>query len=130
VAADAGLTLWDQYYPRDALLSGPLRDKALALSAGGQFTAGPELLTPKYWETIQWRLGGRYTQMPTTSAYEWGLTLGTGLPLPSGGGLLDLVLEYGQRRDGDFSRYREDLYRVAIGVNGGRKWTRSAQGTY
>jgi hypothetical protein len=130
VAADAGLTLWDQYYPQDALLSGPLRDKALAVSGGGQFTAGPELLTPKYWETIQWRLGARYTQMPTASAYEWGLTLGTGLPLPSGGGLLDLVLEYGQRRDGDFSRYREDLFRVAVGVNGGRKWARSPEATY
>ena len=130
VAADGNLTLWNEYYPRDALMSGPLRDRALSASAGGEFVAGPELLTPKYWETIHWRIGARYTEMPITTAYEYAFSIGTGLPLPRGGGLLDVVVEYGLRHDDSYTAYREDFLRLCVGINGGRKWTKSPQDSY
>jgi hypothetical protein len=122
--------VWDNYRSEHDLLGlapQELRDAAVRLSAGAQFTPAPELLTPRYWEIMQYRGGIRYNQLPVPSAYELAFSFGVGMPLPQGGGLIDLSIEYGRRHDKDFSNIREELFRFAIGINGGRKWNKSTE---
>lgn len=130
VAFDLNATVWSWYDCEGLLLSAELRDKAFSFHLGGQYVPAPDELTPKYWETICYRLGTNLTQLPASSAYEFGVSAGVGLPLPAGGGLLDLVFEYGQRLDDAYPTYAEHLFRVGVGINGGRKWTKSGTGSY
>jgi len=129
-AFDVDMTMWGAYDSEDKLLAGDLRAAATGLDLGVQFVPAPDQLTPKYWETICYRAGARYTQMPCKTAYELAAVLGFGLPLPAGGGLLDIVFEYGRRLDQDYPRYTEELFRIGFGVSGGRKWAKSPQSTY
>jgi hypothetical protein len=41
-----------------------------------------------------------------------------------------VVFEAGRRTDSHFSDVHENIYRVGIGINGGRKWVKSAQNAY
>jgi hypothetical protein len=103
---------------------------APSVSFGGQYIPAPNLLTPKYWEIIRYRAGLRYTQLPSAKAYEVMLSLGTGLPIGRGVGVLDIGLEFGKRISGEFSNLTEDVARIAIGFNGGRKWSKLSPGNY
>jgi hypothetical protein len=128
-ALDLDITLWDKY-PAPAALIGAPTDNAVTVSSGAQFIPAPDVLTPKYWEIIQYRAGWRFSRLPVPSMSEWALTLGTGLPLPRGGGLFDIVIEYGQRYDSDYDDLAEEFLRIALGISGGRKWVKSSRDTY
>lgn len=128
-AVDVGATLWDHYSSDRTLLSAEVRN-AFSVSLGAQYIVAPNQLAPKYWETIQYRAGTRYTQLPAEGASEMALTLGTGLPLAAGGGLVDLAVEIGRRHDSNYDDLKENFVKFAIGVNGGRKWTKSSEGSY
>ncbi len=129
-AADLDFTLWDKYYSEQTLLAGDLRETAVSFSVGGEFVPSPDELTPAYWETMPYRAGFRFTQLPTTQAYEYTFSLGVGLPFPIGGGLLDVNLEYGRRHDDAYPDYTEEIVRIGFGINGGRKWRKAPPGTY
>ncbi|MBD3240359.1 MAG: hypothetical protein GF331_07225 [Chitinivibrionales bacterium] len=129
-AVDMDFTFWGEYYSEQVLLSGPLRTTALSFSLGGEFIPSPDELTPAYWETMPFRAGFRFAQLPTTEAFEYGFSLGVGLPFPIGGGLLDVNLEYGRRHDSAYPDYTEEVLRIGFGINGGRKWHKAPQGTY
>ena len=123
--ADVDATLWEQFTGSGVLLGATPRPRAYAGSAGIEFVPAPDELTPRYWETMQYRAGVRYTQLPAPGAAETALTLGLGFPLPAGGGLFDVVVEYGRRTDVDYPLLTEDIFRLAVGINGGRKWAQS-----
>ena len=129
-AFDLKTTFWSKYDSEDMLLCAPLRSRAVGVSLGGKYVPAPDVLTPKYWETISYCGGVRFDQMPASDAYEYGLSLGVGLPFPAGGGVVDLTLEYSRRQDLNYSRYAEEIVRVGIGINGGRKWRKSSEGLY
>lgn len=121
-AADLNFTLWNQfetnmpsYYGNQELRS------EISFSAGVQFIPAPNLLVPKFWESLQYRLGLRATQLSIENAYEAGAVVGFGLPLQKGGGLIDFGFEFA-RRTTNIENYAENVYRFTLGINGGRKW--------
>jgi hypothetical protein len=128
-ALDVSATLWNSFHDDGRLLSGELHN-AFSYSAGGQYIPAPNLLTPKYWEIIQYRAGARYTQLPVKSAAEYAFSFGTGLPFSKGAGLFDVVLEYGRRFDTSFKNNQEEFFSIGFGFNGGRKWAASTQNGY
>jgi long-subunit fatty acid transport protein len=128
VASDASVTAW-RTYAAGGLLPGTDRDYASSFSLGAQFIPAPNLLAPKYWETIRYRSGFRVTALPLDDNTEAAFTVGTGLPL-KGGGLLDLSLEVGQRSDKHLDDFSETFVRFGIGFNGGRTWSRSRDVNY
>jgi hypothetical protein len=125
---DVKITNWDSFSSGGLLPEKSLRTAA-GFSAGTQFIPAPDLLAPRYWETIHYRAGVRATQLPVEGTNEFALSLGAGLPL-LGDGLLDLVVEGGNRWDSRFSNYNETFFSFAIGINGGRTWNKSGTGTY
>ncbi len=131
-AGDANVVMWKSFETSLPLLSDnvPLRNYATGVGFGAQFVPAPDVLTPKYWETINYRAGARFTQLPAADSWEFGLALGIGLPLPAGGGLFDFTLEYGRRFDRNYEQFTEEFLHVGFGINGGRKWTKSPQSTY
>ena len=104
-------------------------DNTITVSSGFSFIPAPNLLVPKYWETIHYRGGIRYSQLPGKKSSEISGSLGFGFPL-SGNGLLDLGLEIGKRTHDNYSNYEERFLQVIIGINGGRKWRKIPTGTY
>ena len=129
VASDVSLGFW-QLSEFSGMLAQPGAATTTGISLGAQFIPAPNLLTPKYWETIRYRAGLRFTQLPGKDSYEYMLSLGTGLPLGKGFGLLDIGLEIGRRESGLFKDYSEDVVRIGIGFNGGHKWANPIKGTY
>lgn len=125
--ADLSVTNWDMYQS-DLLPSAELRANAVSVGFGGRFIPAPDLLAPRYWETIHIRAGLRYQQLPAEGDGELSLALGTGLPL-RGGGLLDLVAEYTRRTTNAYD-FGEDRFVFGIGVNGGRTWRKTGGDTY
>ncbi len=129
VAGDVSFVFW-----RYANIVEPLSlaDAAVAtgLSLGGQYIPSPNTLAPKYWETIRYRAGLRFTQLPSRDSYEYALTLGTGLPMGKGLGVFDVALDLGRRQSGQFSGYSEDFMHLVVGINGGHKWVQSTRSTY
>jgi long-subunit fatty acid transport protein len=129
VASDVSFGFWQQsQFP--GMLAQPGATTTTGVSLGAQYIPAPNLLTPKYWETIRYRAGFRFTQLPGKDSYEYMLSLGTGLPLGKSFGLLDIGLEIGRRQSGLFKDYSEDILRIGIGFNGGHKWANPAKGTY
>jgi long-subunit fatty acid transport protein len=126
-AADVSLVLW-----KYALTGNENADVTYAksVSIGGQYVPAPNLLTPKFWEIVRYRAGLRYTQLPSAKAYEIMVSLGTGLPIGKGTGVLDVGLELGKRVSGQFPNLTEDVAQIALGINGGRKWSRLSRGNY
>jgi hypothetical protein len=129
VAGDASFVFW-----RFATLGGPISkpDNATAtgFSLGAQYIPAPNLLTPKYWETIRYRAGVRFTQLPARDSYEYLLSLGTGLPMGKGTGILDVAVELGRRDSKQYANYSEDFLNLVFGFNGGHKWVQSTKSTY
>jgi hypothetical protein len=127
VAADVSLSLWKFALTgneKTTVTSAP------GVSLGGQYIPAPNILTPRYWEIIRYRAGLRYTQLPSAKAYETALSLGTGLPIGKGAGVFDIGIEVGRRVSGEFPNMTEDIARIAIGFNGGRKWSKLSRGNY
>jgi len=126
-AADLSLVFW-----KNALTGNEKADVnyAPSVSVGGQFLPAPNLLTPKYWEIIRYRAGVRYTRLPSAKAYEIMVSLGTGLPIGRGAGVFDIGIEGGARVSKDFPGLTEDVLRIAIGFDGGRKWSKLTRGNY
>lgn len=127
-AADIDITFWDDFHSQIGTTS-TLRN-AINVSAGGQFIPAPTLLSPKYYEIMQYRAGLRYTQMPVSSASEIAINLGVGLPLQQGGSMFDLNFEYGRRSDSHFKNYNEQFFSIQLGINGGRKWYQTNDASY
>jgi len=75
-AADVSGVFWNNYTSGGLLDTTARNNTALSFSAGGQFIPAPNLLTPKYWETINYRAGFRYSQLPLKTSSEFALTLG------------------------------------------------------
>jgi hypothetical protein len=127
-AVDGGMTMWKRFHS-DKIPSGSIENANFA-SFGVQFIPAPNLLTPKLYEITQYRLGMRYTQLPGADASEIAGTLSAGLPLQANGGLFDIIFEYTRRTDTRFENYTEHVYSVKLGINGGRKWSQSSDGSY
>jgi hypothetical protein len=120
-AASTGITLWQSY--RSGVRLGGKVDNTWSFSAGAQYIPAPNLLVPRYWEIIQYRLGFRYSELPVATGSEFAFTAGIGLPLLKGGGLIDCIAEYGSRSDSRFGNYSERFLHLYLGINGGRKWS-------
>jgi hypothetical protein len=121
-AASGSITLWQDYYSQEKL--GGNVDNALSFAGGAQFIPAPHLLVPRYWEIMQYRAGFRYSQLPIVTASEFAFGLSVGLPLLRGGGLVDLIAEYGKRSDSRLG-YSDNFLQLFIGINGGRKWSQN-----
>ena len=127
-AADMDITFWKEFYSQ--LGTAKTLDNAISVSAGGQYIIAPNLLAPKYYEIIQYRAGVRFTQMPVSTASEFAVNLGLGLPLQQGGSMFDINFEYGKRTDSHYKKYSEDYFSIQLGINGGRKWYQSSGASY
>jgi hypothetical protein len=129
-AADVSGVFWNYFKSGGLLDTTARKDAALSFSAGGQFIPAPNLLTPKYWETINYRAGFRYSQLPLKTSSEFALMLGAGLPIGKGSGMFDVALELGKRGDSHYSGYSESFANIVLGFNGGQKWNKSNMGNY
>ena len=131
-AVSSGITLWKNYHTTlpDTIPLGSKVDNALSFSAGVQFIPAPNLLVPQYWEIMQYRAGFRYTELPVVSGAEFAFTLGVGLPLLKGGGLIDCIAEFGRRSDSRFPNYSENFLQLYVGINGGRRWSQNTGTRY
>jgi long-subunit fatty acid transport protein len=132
VAADVDVNFWSRYKSTEPLqFKGETKlANAFNLSFGTQYIPAPNLLTPKYYEIIQYRGGFRISRLPGADAFETALTLGTGLPLKQGGGVFDLFFEVGRRWDTRYSGLSENFFGLNIGLNGGQKWFQSTEEGY
>jgi hypothetical protein len=130
-AASTGITLWKRYRSADTTFDGKVGN-ALSFSAGVQYIPSPNLLVPKYWEIMQYRLGFHYSELPVVTGSEFSFTAGVGLPLLAGGGLVDFIAEYGSRSDSriKFENFSERFLHLYIGINGGRKWSQKSRIRY
>lgn len=124
--ADLSMTLWKYY--RNRRVSATNEDPTLSVNGGVQYIPAPNLLVPRYWEIMQYRLGGRYSQL-TPDMAEAAIVLGTGFPLKRGG-LLDIIVEYGRRFDERYTDFTEEFIYFGLGINGGHKWIKSSEGNY
>lgn len=141
VGADLSLDLWKYYTLEIEKFSAETqkkirediadikKDNTVSVSAGFRFIPAPNLLVPKYWETIHYRGGIRYSQLPGKTSSEMSGSMGFGFPL-RGNGLLDLGFEIGKRTSENYSNYDETFLHVIIGINGGRKWRKTPEDTY
>ncbi|MBN2037807.1 MAG: hypothetical protein JW768_13790 [Chitinispirillaceae bacterium] len=120
VAASAGVTLWSRY--QSGVRLGSAVDDAFSFSCGSQFIPAPNLLVPRYWEIIQYRLGVRYAQLPSTTGSEYAVTLGFGLPFQQNVGLFDIIFDIGRRTDSGYAEYAENFIQVKLGLNAGKEW--------
>jgi hypothetical protein len=121
-SVSSGITLW-QGYRSDTVVLGGKVDNALSFAAGIQYIPAPNLLVPRYWEIMQYRLGFRFCELPVVTGTEFAITAGVGLPLLKGGGLIDCIAEYGSRSDSRYRNYSERFLHLYVGINGGRKWS-------
>ena len=129
LACSADMTFWSPYsYVLPININSTSSytiHNTVSVAAGAQFIPAPTMLMPQYWQIMQYRAGIRYTQLPDGTSSESAFTLGLGIPLLSGGGLLDLDAEFGRRTDSHFSGYQENFLQFSIGLDGGRQWSQN-----
>ena len=120
-ALDLHSTIWS-YYDNENWTKIPddLRT-TFGLAFGTSFIPAANKLGGEYWETIRYRAGVRYSQLPLKESQEYVATIGTGLPIPNDGGLVDIIFGFGMR-SGKYSDYKEYLTKFELGINGGRNW--------
>lgn len=128
-AADLSAMLWN-YYKSGGVLPSTDRKTSLSFSVGGQYIPAPNVLTPKYWEIMNYRAGLRYSELPQTGSEEYALNLGVGLPTAKRLGMLDVGLEIGRRLDTSYPGYAESFFNISLGISGGHKWNKSQMGNY
>jgi hypothetical protein len=141
LGADVSLDLWNYYsleldnVPAETRkkiredIADISTDNTISVSSGFRFIPAPDLLAPKYWETIHYMAGIRYTQLPGKNSSEISGSFGLGLPL-SGNGLFNIGCELGKRTHESYPDYRETFVQVIFSLNGGRKWRKIPTGTY
>jgi hypothetical protein len=127
-AADLSAVFWSSYQSGGMLVDSR-ENTAVSVSAGAQFIPAPNILSPRYWEIINYRAGLRFTQLPAAGSDETAVTAGVGLPVGRGSGLVDVALDIGTRAS-DLYPTKENFVHVSIGINGGRKWNKSTTGLY
>jgi hypothetical protein len=129
IAAAGSMTFWSRHsylLPANLDNSGSYTvSNTASVSAGAQFTPAPNMLMPQYWQIMQYRAGIRYSQLPDGTSSETAFTLGVGLPLLSGSGLLDINAEFGTRSDTRFGGYSENFLQFSVGLDGGRQWSQN-----
>jgi hypothetical protein len=129
IAASTDLTFWGSYSYALPInvneITAYTVHNTVSVSAGGQYIPAPNMLMPQYWQIMRYRAGVRYSELPDGNSHEAALTLGVGLPLLSGGGLLDLNAEFGSRSDTRFGGYGENFWQFSIGLDGGRQWSQN-----
>ncbi|HMA63820.1 MAG TPA: hypothetical protein VKO63_01435 [Chitinispirillaceae bacterium] len=128
VAADAGVTLWDEFY--SGLGTSRKLDNAPSFSFGGQYIPAPNLLAPKFYEIIQYRAGLRFAQMPVKTAKEYAFDIGVGLPIQQKTSYIDVNFEIGSRSDSYYKDYSETFFSIQFGLNGSRKWYQATGTSY
>jgi hypothetical protein len=128
-AADFTSVEWNMYDAK-GVLSNARSGPAPSVSAGVNYVPVNAILYPKYIETIRYGAGFRYTELPARESSEFALSLGVGLPIGRGRGEFDLGVEAGKRTCRTYSGYSENFVHIAIGVNGGHKWSKSSAGNY
>jgi long-subunit fatty acid transport protein len=99
------------------------------IGLGVQYVSAPDILAPKYWETMRYRAGFQYTRLPVDKTYEYSLSFGVGLPVKQSSGLVDCIVEIGSRIDKNHD-ISEPFARFAIGISGGKKWAKTSTNTY
>jgi len=120
IAFDLHSTIWDRYdhgieIPEDLRTT-------YSMALGASFIPSANRQGAEYWETIRYRAGVRYSQLPLKESQEFMATLGTGLPIPNDGGLIDIIFGFGRRNSSKYSGYREYVTKFELGINGGRSW--------
>lgn len=130
VGTDLGIVLWNWYSPpRQPVLTAIEDDNTVSWSAGFRFIPAPNLLAPEYWETMHYRAGLRYAQLPGNRSSEIAGTFGFGFPL-EGNCLIDLAFQAGTRTHQQVDFYSENFLSIALGMSGGRKWHKSSGISY
>jgi hypothetical protein len=123
-AADFAITPWGEYYKNT--LEPATANQCLGISAGARYIPAENVLSAKYWEKVHYGAGARYATLPNdrklAGAREYALSVGAGLPIPRDGGMVDIVLSYGNRLDPRYSKYEESVVRLQLGLSGGRDW--------
>jgi hypothetical protein len=122
-AADAHTTLWEFYEngfePR-------VVDRCFGISLGARYIPAANALSSKYWEKVHYSAGFRYATLPNDKTFdrarEYALSVGAGLPIPRDGGMVDIVVSFGNRSDPKYSGYEEGVVKLQLGLNGGRNW--------
>jgi hypothetical protein len=130
VAADVNAVLWGSFSGHGLFPAAARTDAAKSFSTGIQYVPVVALLSPRYLETLRYGAGFRYTELPAAKSSEYAFSLGTGLPVGKGRGEFDIGVEFGRRTSGLYSGYGENFFGLSVGVNGGRKWSKSAAGNY
>lgn len=136
VGTDMSFVFWKMYSigNPDALAKVNTTKNTTSICLGANFIPEPNLLNPKFYERMHYRVGFRYTQLPTKlsihKSQEISGSIGCGLPLVAGNGLLDLGIEVGQRTLDKYKDLNETFFLFSIGINGGRKWSKSSTSSY
>jgi long-subunit fatty acid transport protein len=128
-ALDVSWTLWNRFVGPLWLSSTPIREIATTFGIGTQVIPAPNLLAPRYFETMRYRLGLRLSQLPAQGASELSATLGVGLPLRGSGGIFDCMIQFGRRSSDQYKNYSENTVSLILGFNGGRKWIHTSENT-
>jgi len=123
-ALDFSLDLWDAYYwtdaPRLIYEDGELQN-ALGISTGVEFVPQPNLLSARYFQTVNYSGGLAWRQLPIDGDWEGSVSVGMGLPLGDMG-IVDVSVETGIRRSRTESDIKENYVRLNFGMSGGRAW--------
>ena len=82
------------------------RSAAICMSAGAQYSPQTNILSPTYWQMVNYRMGARYSELPKTGNAEYAVSCGFGLPIGHGKGVCDLGVELGKRSATAYSRIR------------------------
>ncbi len=128
-AADLATTLWERYI--SDFEKGAEYRTTYCASAGIRYTPVSGQISQRYSETIDYRAGVRFSQMPVEGASERALTLGIGLPVQEKSGLVDIVFEMGRHTNDQFKDYYESFYSIHLGINSLNRWfERTTQSTY
>jgi hypothetical protein len=122
-AADMELTAWNRAHTKN-ILPNATREYALSIHCGAEYIPAPQLLTPKYWQTMQYRAGFSLSQLPRKTHIRQQVSLGLGLPLKSLG-ILDIAITAGRRQSDEFET-GERFASLLIGLSGSQQWSSSS----
>jgi hypothetical protein len=129
--ADMDVAAWSQYRyygEKDAV------QNSMKLHVGGQYYPATNSTSLKsYWKFVKYRAGfyygSDYIKLGNSSRPDYGVTLGTGLPLTSvrainGGGFVTLNtgVEIGQRGNKTNQSLRENIFRINFGISMSGAW--------
>lgn len=141
IGTDLKFTLWHFFKDKGnngrTLLdyTGIIDTKSVSLdfSTGLKFIPKPNLLYPKYWETIHYMIGFNFQQLPVKDDFEISGSGGLAFPLKNAG-QLEIGFKAGSRILGnppkETSDYKENFVSLKIGLSGGKRWRKSSDGTY